>query len=201
MKMLVDYNKFEVGKQYCIFDSDLLRFKPDYSRLSIANFNDYMMIAWMFCTWGYVRLLSGDIDIQFNRLRKSFRICGFTRHPASYIQSANSNTKNKGFYQDTKNFKYYENLFSLLNAKYRLIKKDQIKQLYEEFKKDLNSTGINSWKDSQRAVYSITQSIEIMDSVSTKYLFGSDKTRRHYYGILTSLSPWSVFINAGINLQ
>lgn len=199
MKMLIDYDKFEVGKQYCIFDSDLLRFKPNYSKLSIADLDDYVKIAWIFCTWGYIRFLDNDLDIQFNRLKRSFRICGFTRHPASYTQLANFRyAKSKGFYQNTKNFKYFENLFSLLNARYRLIEKDKIRQLKIEYEEDLNPTGINAWKDSQRAVYSIIESIETMDSIRTKEYFGSDETRKHYYGILISLSPWSVFINAGI---
>lgn len=199
MKMLVDYDEFEVGKPYCVFDSDLLRFKPDYSKLSIAEFDDYVKIAWMLCTWGYIRFLDGELDIQFNRLRKSFRICGFTRHPAPYTPEICSNTtKSKGFYQDTKNFKYYENLFSLLNARYGLIEKDQIKQLKTEYEKDLNPSGINAWKDSQRAIYSIIQSVELMSSIRTKQFFGSDETKKHYYGILTSLSPWNVFLNSGI---
>lgn len=188
MKMLVDYDEFEVGKQYCIFDSDLLRFKPDYSKLSIADFDDYVKIAWILCTCGYIRFLDGDLDIQFNRLRKSFHICGFTRHPAPYTPL----TTNSIFYRDTKNFKYYENLFSLLNARYGLIEKDQIKQLKTEYKKDIGPTGINAWKDSQRAIYSIIQSVELMNSIRTKQYFGSDETKKHYYGILTSLSPWSV---------
>lgn len=200
MKMLIDYDEFEVGKQYCIFYSDLLRFKPDYSKLSIADLDDYVKIAWMFCTWGYVRFLDCDLDIKFNRLRKSFRICGFTRHPAPYTPGICSNTtKNKGFYQDTKNFKYFENLFSLLNARYGLIERDQIKQMKTEYEKDLNPTGTNAWKDSRRAVYSIIESVKTMDSNRTKQYFGSDETRMYYYRILTSLPPWSVFINAGIS--
>lgn len=194
MKMLVDYDKFEVGEQYCVFNSDLLRFKPDYSKLSIADFDDYVKIAWMLCTWGYLRFLDGELDIQSNRLRKNFLICGFARNPASYVPLI----ADKAFYQDTKNFKYYENLFSLLNARYRLIRKDQIKQLKAEYEKDMSSTMINAWKDSQRAVYSIIQSVGLMDSIATKRHFGSNDTKEHYYRILTSLSPWSVFINAGI---
>ena len=43
--MLADFDIYEVGKQYCVFDSDLLRFKPDYSKLSIADFDDYVELA------------------------------------------------------------------------------------------------------------------------------------------------------------
>ena len=197
MKMLVDYDKFEVGKQYCVFDSDLLRFKPDYSKLSIVDLDDYAKIAWMFCAWGGVRLLDRDLNMQINRLKRSFRICGFTRHPTPYTPGICSNTTKSGaFYQDTKNFKYFENLFSLLNARYGLIEKDQIKQLKAEYVEDLGPNGTNTWKDSERAVYSIIQRAWTMGPNETKQHFGSDETRKHYYRILISLSPWSVFNNA-----
>ena len=192
--MLADFDIYEVGKQYCVFDSDLLRFKPDYSKLSITDFDDYVKIAWILCTWGYIRFLDGELNIQFNRLRKTFHICGFARNPASYTPLI----ADGAFYQDTKNYKYYENLFSLLNARYGLIEKDQIKQMNTEYEKDLISAGINAWKDSQRAIYSIIQSVDLMDSIGTNLHFGSDETKKHYYGILTSLSPWSVFLNPGI---
>lgn len=189
MKMLVDYDKFEVGKQYCIFDSDLLRFKPDYSKLSIADFDDYAKLAVILCIWGTAK--SDDWTIQINRIKKEFRIQMFTRFPHTH-------DKKKDFY-DSKNHKYFENLISLLNIRYKLIQLDEVRKIKNEYDKDVGyKLGTDHWWQSEHRMSSVIEYVETMDNISAKTRFGSDETRRHFHGILTSLMPWSAFLNSGI---
>lgn len=189
--MLVDYNEFEVGKQYCVFDSDLLRFKPDYSKLSIADFDDYMKLAVILCIWGAAGAKSDAWTIQINRLTKEFRIRMFTRFPHTY-------DKKNDFY-NSKNYKYFENLISLLNIRYKLIQLDEVRKLKNESDKDIGyKYGTDRWWESERRIALVIEYVETMDNISTKMQFGSDETRRHFHGILTSLMPWSAFLNSGI---
>lgn len=189
--MLADFDIYEVGKQYCVFDSDLLRFKPDYSKLSVADFDDYAKAAVIICIWGNVGANSGDWTIQINRIKKEFRIRMFTRFPHTY-------DKKKDFY-DSKNYKYFENLISLLNIRYKLIQLDEVRKLKNEYDKDVGyKLGTDRWWESEHRIALVIEYVETMDNISTKTRFGSDKTRRHFHGILTSLMPWSAFLNSGI---
>ena len=190
--MLADFDVYEVGKQYCVFDTDLLRFKPDYTKLSIADLDDYAKIAWIICSWGSVKLRDCDCYIESNRLKKSFHLRCFTRYSHTY-------DKNRDFYSDSKNYKYFENLFSLLNIRYKLIQLDEVRKIKNEYDKDIGyKYGTDRWWESEYRLALVIEYVETMDNISTKTRFGSDETRRHFHGILTSLMPWSAFLNSGI---
>ena len=194
-EMLVDLDKYEVGKQYCVFDTDLLRFKPDYTKLSIADFDDYTKIAWIICSWGSVKLRDCDCSIESNRLKKIFHLRCFTRYSHTY-------DKHRDFYSDSKNYKYFENLFSLLNARYGLLQKKEIGKIKEEYDSDIvtdiSKYDENRWVQARHVIYALIEYIETMGNIGTEVHFGDHETRKHYYGIMCSLSPFSVFANAGL---
>ena len=197
--MLVDcncYEEYNVGieKQYCIFDSNLLRFKPDYSKLSISDFDDYINIVWILRGAGgrHGGVTDKNCNLSFDRIDKKFHFCAFTTNPFTY-------DKKRDFYEDSKNVRYFENIFSLINARYGLISKDKIKKLYGEYETDIGiKNGEYWWCNTQEALFAEIEYVETMGNINTKMYFGTDDTRRHYYGILTSLVPWSVFLNARI---
>ena len=192
--MVVDFDTYEEGKQYCLFDSDLLRFKPDYSKLSIADFDDYTRIAWILRSAGgrHGGVIGKYYNMQFNRIDRTFHLCAYTTMPTTY-------NKRRDFYEETKNSRYFENVFSLLNIKYKLISLDAAKKINNEYNDDVGMAGGRLWwKNTEEALFSIIEYVETMGNIDTKMYFGTDKTRRHYYGIMTSLSPWSVFLNSGL---
>ena len=197
--MLVDCNCYEEynrgdEKQYYIFDSNLLRFKPDYSKLSISDFDDYANTVWIIRGAGgrHGGVTDKNCNLCFDRIGKKFRFCAFTTNPFIY-------DKAHDFYEDSKNVKYFENIFSLLSIRYKLIDHDCVKKLRNEYENDIGDEhGQYWWRQTEKALFAEIEYVETMGNLNTKMYFGTHKTRRHYYGILTSLTPWSVFLNSGI---
>lgn len=66
--MLANFDIYEAGEQYCVFDSDLLCFNPDYSKLSIEEFDLYA-----FTVYAFMNLFWESFNIESNRITKRFR--------------------------------------------------------------------------------------------------------------------------------
>ena len=185
--MLADFDIYEVGKQYCVFDSDLLRFKPDYSKLSIADFDDYVELAWLFYGINYTPI---GFDIRRNRLAKTFHLLIWTRYP---------HTIHKTDLYTNGNLKKYENFLNLMNIKYGLLSRNQIISIINENNADVcRSDGENRWFDTEHRISCLIENIERMAVERAKEKFGSDETRKHFLEKMTSLTAWKVFLNSGI---
>lgn len=185
--MLADFDIYEVGKQYCVFDSDLLRFKPDYSKLSIADLDDYGELAWLFYESNYTPI---GFDIRRNRLAKTFRLLIWTKHP---------HTIHKTDLYTNGNLKEYENFLNLMNIKYGLLSRNQIISIINENNADVGrSDGEYRWFDTEHRISCLIENIERMAVESAKEKFGSNKTRKHFLEKMTSLTAWEVFLNSGI---
>ena len=185
--MLADFDVYKVGKQYCVFDSDLLRFKPDYSKLSIADFDDYSELAWLFYGSNYTPI---GFDIRRNRLAKTFHLLIWTTYP---------NAVNKSDLYPNGNLKEYENFFYLMNIKYGLLSKNQMISIRKENLVDVNiANGKNRWFDTKDRLSCLIENIGRMAESIVKEKFGSDEMRKHFLEILNSLMPCNVFTNAGI---
>lgn len=185
--MLADFDVYDVGKQYCVFDSDLLRFKPDYSKLSIADFDDYVELAWLFYGSNYTPI---GFDIRRNRLTKTFHLLIWTKCP---------HTIRKTDLYTNGNLKEYENFLNLMNIKYGLLSRNQIISIINENNADVGrSDGENRWFDTEHRISCLIENIERMAVERAKEKFGSDETRKHFLEKMTSLTAWKVFLNSGI---
>lgn len=123
-----------------VFDSDKIRkeWEGDYSLLSIEDFDAYSDLLSDFLH--YFEHCFSSVSIECNRIRKKIRI---TIRKEEY-------SPHDTFYKDNGNLILFENVIALLNAEYKLIRRDvlEIPQSNEE----LNNDSKHGWNTVRNAL-------------------------------------------------
>lgn len=96
----------------CIFDSDRVLTKPDFSKLDICKFEEYVTMCFLL-----FREASDKIVWEINRIDRSFRLRIFSLFNRDFIGECYSNG----------NEKIHENQFDAVNSYYGIVEQELIR--------------------------------------------------------------------------
>ena len=104
----------DIANSECIFDSDRVLTKPDFSKLDISKFEEYSTMCFL--------LFHGNSDKivwEINRVDRTFHLRIFTEFPKENLFV--------GEYYQNENSRLYENLFDIVNSHYGLVDSEIVK--------------------------------------------------------------------------
>ena len=132
-----------------VFDSDKIRkeWQGDYSLLSIEDFDAYSDLLSDFLH--YFEDYFQSISIECNRIRKKIRI----------IIRKEEYSLHDTFYKDNRNLILFENFIALLNAEYKLIRRDVLE--IPQSNEDLNNDSKHGWNTVRNALNFLSEDASI----------------------------------------
>lgn len=132
-----------------VFDSDKIRkeWRGDYFLLSIEDFDAYSDLLSDFLH--YFEHCFQSVSIECNRIRKKIRI---TIRKEEY-------SPHDTFYKDNGNLVLFENFIALLNAEYKLIRRDILE--IPQSNEDLNNDSKHCWNTVRNALNFLSEDASI----------------------------------------